>query len=73
MEHLDTRWTAVEPGVMALPTTKFRIIYVAGSAVPFRAEWDGKPIPASAHFTLAVAQAAVEQNMAELIAMGFEV
>lgn len=73
MDHLDTRWATVAPGIMELPTTKFRIVYVAGSAVPFRAEWDGKPIPNHAHLTLASAQAAVEANMAELIIMGFEV
>lgn len=68
----ETRWVAVSPGVMELPTTKFQITYVAGSSVPFRVTWDGNDIPAYAHFTLASAQSAVEAHMAELITMGFE-
>lgn len=72
MTRPETKWTAVAPGVMELPTTKFQITYVAGSAVPFRVSWDGKPIPASAHARLGDAQAAAEAHMAELITMGFE-
>lgn len=73
MTNPETRWTAVSPGVMELPTTKFAIRYVAGSAVPFRVTWDGQPIPDGFKSSLAEAQAAAETHMPELIAMGFEV
>jgi hypothetical protein len=69
----DTKWTAVAPGVMELPTTKFQITYIAGSLVPFRVTWDSTPIPNGTKRTLAEAQAAAEAHMAELITMGFEV
>lgn len=69
----ETKWIATAPGILELPTTKFRIEYVAGSYVPFRAFWDGVPIPHSACTTLRHAQKACSEHMAELITMGFEV
>lgn len=73
MTKPDTRWTTTAPGVMELPTTKFVIRHVNGSAIPFRVTWDGQSIPDGFKPTLAGAQAAAEAHMAELIAMGFEV
>lgn len=68
----ETEWISVAPGVLELPTTKFRIAYEAGSLVPFRVAWDVKAIPQSAHMHLADARAVAERHMAELIVMGFE-
>ena len=73
MTQPETKWISIATGVMSLPTTKFAIEYVSGSAVPFRASWDGKKIPDSCHFTLASAMEACEKHMQELITMGFEV
>lgn len=72
MTKPETKWVAVAPGVMELPTTKFHVTYVAGSAIAFRVTWDDRPIPNNCHSALADAQAAAEKRMAELIIMGFE-
>ncbi len=71
--EFENKWTAVEPGVMALVHTKFRIHYQNGSSVPFRVHWNGEPIPNYAHNSLSSAQAAAEAWIDSLITIGFEV
>lgn len=73
MDKPEIKWIAVAPGVMELPTTKFRIRHVNGSSVPFRVEWDGKRTPDGEHFTLAEAQVAAENYIDTLMTMGYEV
>ena len=71
--NLENKWIAIEPGVMALEHTKFRIVYQKGSSVPFRVQWDGEPIPDHAHSTLSAAQRAAEAWIDSLMTMGFEI
>lgn len=68
----ETKWTAIAPGIMELPTTKYLIRYEHGSAAPYRVTWDGQPIPDGCHSQLYAAQGAAERHMADQITMGFE-
>jgi hypothetical protein len=69
MTDPDTEWTAITPGVLELPTTKFRITYHAtyGS---FRLTWDGGG--EQAYGTLQAAKDGAAKRMEDLIAMGLE-
>jgi len=73
MTNPKTKWIAVEPGVIELPTTKFRITYAPESGIPFRVTWNGKRIPGGEQGTLEIAMDVAERHMAELTIMGFEV
>lgn len=63
-------WVAVAPGVMELPTTKFRITYMPTSGL-YHLTWDGGG--ATAYGTLQNAKYGATKWMADLIEMGVEV
>lgn len=65
------KWT-IGKGVLELEGTKFIITHIAGSDVPFQANWNGNRIPNGGATTLGEAKAAVGQYLADLIAMGLE-
>jgi hypothetical protein len=65
------KWT-IGKGVLELEGTKFIITHIAGSDVPFQANWNGNRIPNGGATTLGEAKAAVGQYLADLIAIGLE-
>ena len=71
----DTKWTITRPGVMELPTTKFRIEYRPESArfQPFHVFWDDRLIPRGSHSTLEDAQIAARSHAADLFLIGIEI
>lgn len=66
----DILWVSVAPGIMELPTTKFRIIYKSHTG-NFYLTWNGEG--ARAYGTLQSAKEGANSWMADLIEMGLEV
>lgn len=64
----DVKWTAISPGVMELPTTKFRITYRNGL---FTLAWNGEG--GLNYGSLQAAKDGAMMRMGELIEMGIEV
>jgi hypothetical protein len=69
----DPRWRIVEPGVLELTTTRFRIIHRPDRQYPFQVLWDGHQLPNGDQLTLREAQARAAHHLEELHAMGVEV
>lgn len=70
MTEPDIKWTAIAPGRLSLPTTKFEIIYEANSGF-FTLYWDANKI--CSFMSLQEVQEKAKRRMAELIIMGIEV
>lgn len=70
MDQPGILWTAVSPGVMELPTTKFRITYRCDHG-SYTLTWDGGG--GLAFGDLQSAKDGVFKWMADLIEMGIEV
>ncbi len=65
----ETQWVAIAPGMMELPTTKFRITYQRGHT--YHLTWDRSG--AMAYGNLQSAKEGATRWMADLIEMGLEV
>ena len=66
----DVLWVAIAPGVMELPTTKFRITFVPNGG-SFHLNWDGGG--ARSYGDLQSAKDGAARWMADMIEMGIEV
>lgn len=64
----DTNWKVLEPGIIHLPTTGFRILYEPNGS--FAVEWNGQPRGRCG--TLSTAKSHVDYLMCDLLAMGME-
>jgi hypothetical protein len=67
----DIRWVVVEPGVIELPTTAYRITHHPESCMPFKVTWRGEWC--TADITLESAKYGAFRHMQEMLAMGYEV
>lgn len=65
----DTDWKIVSPGILELPTTKYRIVHgPEGFTVFWGDEREGPPSK-----TLGFAKSCASRHMKEMLTMGYEV